>query len=29
MIVLNNLDTTIELKNLLEIVADYNKYLSI
>lgn len=28
MIVLNNLDTTIELKNKLEIIADYNQYLS-
>lgn len=28
MIVLNNLDTTIELKNKLEIIADYNKYLN-
>lgn len=28
MIVLNNLDTTRELKNQLEITADYNKYLS-
>lgn len=28
MIVHNNLDATMELKNKLEIVADYDKYLS-